>query len=408
VRLLAVLVLGLLLSPQDSKVQDLLAKLDDDSIEVRAAAAAALTDMGKAALPALKSALAAARGEIKDRLAEIVRKIHDRDRLAVLLPPASRITINAKDLPVREVFEKVMKQSRTAIDYSQVPEEARVTVSLDRVPFWKAIEEICKASGAAMPDVQNDRLVILPEPYVALPGKITDLFRVTLERIDLSTSVEFGQQQDRYEQFTALFRVSWEKGARPCRILSHIAELVDEQGNEIVIAGDEGDPMMLATLSPDVITQEFALDARGPGPTATKISKLKIEVEFEFPLKYAEVKVDLTGNKNPATGECPEYAVRLGAFTRQEGGVAGSLVLVPHGVLEGEVQSDSVRLKDKAGHEYSGHVTVGSPTNENETAFQIAFQGVPDNAELAEFIIRIPTEVHRERLEIDLKDVPLK
>lgn len=407
-RILAVVLMSVLLSPQDPRVRELLSQLDDDSIEVRAAAAAALMDLGTAALPALKPALAAAGGELKDRLAEIVRKIHDRERLAALLPPASRITLQADNLPLRGVFERVMRQTRTAIDYSQVPEDARVTVSLDRVPFWKALEEICRRSGAVMVDATADHVVILSEPYVALPSRITDHFRMTLERIDLSTQVEFGQQQERYEQFTALFRVSWEKGARPCRILTHITELIDEQGNEIVVPGEEDEPLMLSTLSPDMITQEFSLDARGPGPQATKIAKLKVEVEFEFPLKYAEVKVDLTGNKNPATGECAEYAVRLGAFTRQEGGVAGSLVLVPRGVLEGEVQSDSIRLKDKAGHEYSGHVTVGSPMNENETAFQIAFQGVPDNAELSEFIIRIPTEVHRERLEVELKDVPLK
>jgi hypothetical protein len=405
-RLLALVLI--LLAPQDHRIQDLLSKLDDDSIEVRAAAASALTDLGTAALPALKPALAAARGELKERLAEIVRKIQERDRLALLLPAPSRITIAAKNAPLREVFEKVMKQGRTAIDYSQLPEDARVTVSLDRVPFWKAVEEICRASGKAMIDVQEDHVVVLPEPYVALPSRITDLFRATLERIELSTQVEFGQPQDRYETCTMLFRVAWEKGARPCRILTQITELVDEQGNEIVVAGDENEAQMLPPLPAGIITQEFSLDARGPGPQATKISKMKVEIEFEFPLKYAEVKVDLTGGKNPATGECPEYAVRLSAFVRQENGVAGSLVLIPRGALEGEVQSDSVRLRDKAGQEYTGHVNIASPTNENETAYQITFQGVPENAEPAEFIIRIPTEVHRERLEVELKDVPLK
>lgn len=406
-RALALVLLVGLLPAQDDRIQELLGRLDDDSIEVRASAATTLMEMGKAALPALRPALAAARGELKERLAEIVRKIQDRERLAVLLPPPTRITLDARNLPLRQVFEKVSRQCRTAIDYSQVPPDARVTLALDRVPFWKAIERICRESGAVMVEVESDHVVILPQPYVTPPSRTTDLFRVTLDRVELSTQVEFGQQQERYENFNAQFRVSWEKGARPWRILAHISELVDEQGNEIIVAGDEEEPLMLSTLSPGQISQEFSIDERGPGPQATRIAKLKLEIEFEFPLRYAEVKVDLSG-KNPAMAECPEYAVRVGAFLRQEGGVAASLALIPRGPLEGEVQSDSVLLKDKSGREYAGHVTIGSPTNENETAYQVAFQGIPENAEPAQFVIRIPTEVHRERLEVDLKDVPLK
>src|SRR5262249_39950477 len=126
--LAAVLILSSLAAPQeDLRIQELLRKLDDDSIEARAAAAAALVDLGKAALPALRRAVAGAGVELKDRLSEVVRKIQDRERLAALLPPPSRITLRAENLPLREVFQKVSKQTSTAIDYSEVPEEARVT-----------------------------------------------------------------------------------------------------------------------------------------------------------------------------------------------------------------------------------------------------------------------------------------
>src|SRR5690242_17670990 len=69
----------------DRRVPDLLAKLDDDPIEVRAAAAVALIDLGKSALPELKRLVPSAGVELKDRLNEIIRKIQDRDRLSSLL-----------------------------------------------------------------------------------------------------------------------------------------------------------------------------------------------------------------------------------------------------------------------------------------------------------------------------------
>jgi hypothetical protein len=400
---------GLAAAPQeDRRVPELLARLDDDSIEVRAAAGTALIDLGKTALPALKRMVPSAGVELKDRLTEIIRKIQDRDRLSSLLPPPSRITLDAKDRPLREVFEKLSKQTSTPIDYSQVPEGARVTVSLDRVPLWKAIDRVCRASGRVMPEVENDHVLITPEPYVELPGKITDLFCVTLQKIELSTEVVFGSP-DRYDRFNSSFQVSWEKGARPYHVTAHIAELVDEAGNELVAAGEDAESVLMSSIAPDMIRQEFSLDSpHGPGPLALKISKLKVEIEFEFPLKYAEVKLDIATGKVPAAASCAEFDVRLSRLERQDGALTASLVMVPHGVLEGEITGESVVLRDKAGKEYPAIVTEGTPGNESETPYQLTFPSAPEHQEFTEIQIRIPTEVHRERLDVDLKDLNLK
>jgi hypothetical protein len=393
---------------EDGRVPELLAKLDDDSIEVRAAAAVSLIDLGKTALPALKRMVPSAGVELRDRLIEIIRKIQDRDRLSSLLPPPSRISIDATDRPLREVFEKLTKQTSTPIDYSQVPEDARVTVSLDRVPLWKALDRICRASGKVMPEPENDHVVIAPEPYVALPGRITDLFWVTLQKLELSTEVVFGSP-DRYDRFNAMFHVSWEKGARPYHVTAHITELVDEAGNELVAAGEDAESVVMSSIAPDMIRQDFSLDSpHGPGPQAVKISKLKVEIEFEFPLKYAEVKLDVSTGKVPAAAGCAEYDVRLSRLERQEGALTASLVMVPHGPLEGEITGEAVVLRDKNGKEYPAIVTEGTPGNESETPYQLTFPSAPEHQEFTEIQIRIPTEVHRERLDVDLKDLNLK
>jgi hypothetical protein len=393
---------------EDKRVPDLLAKLDDDSIEVRAAASAALIDLGKPALPSLRRLVPSAGVELKDRLNEIIRKIQDRDRLSSLLPPPSRISIDAKDRPLREVFEKLSKQTSTPIDYSQVPDDAKVTVTLDRVPLWKALDRVCRASGRVMPEVENDHVVITPETYVELPGKITDLFCVTLQRLELSTEVVFGSP-DRYDRFNSTFHVSWEKGARPYHVTAHIAELVDESGNELVAAGEDAESALMSSIAPDMIRQEFTLDSpHGPGPQALKISKLKVEIEFEFPLKYAEVKLDVSTGKVPAAASCAEFDVRLSRLERTEGALTASLVMVPHGPLEGEITGESVVLRDKSGKEYPAIVTEGTPGNESETPYQLTFPSAPEHQEFTEIQIRIPTEVHRERLDVEFKDLNLK
>lgn len=395
-------------SQEDARVAELLSKLDDDSIDARSAAAVALIDLGRPVLPALQRAAGPAGVELKDRIQEVIRKIHERERLAALLPAPSRITIDARNLPVREVFEKVARQTTTAIDFSNVPEDLRVTVKLDRVPLWKAIEQICRASGQIMMDLETDHVVISPEPYAALPSKRTDLFCVTLEKVELSTELVFGQQE-RYERFSADVHVAWEKGAKPFHVSARLTELVDEHGNELVIAGEDSEAAVLSTVAPDQIYRDFLLEStRGPGPSATKLSRLKIEVEFEFPLKYAEVRIDLTGGKFPAGAGCPEFDAKITRMDRIEGALSASLVIVPHAVLEDEITSESVVLRDKNGKEYPVSVNEGSPAGENETPYQLNFPTAPENVEFTTLIIKVPTEVHRERLEVELKDLDLR
>lgn len=395
---------------EDGRLRELLRKLDDDAIEVRAAAATSLAELGKAALPALEKAAAEAGAELRERLAEVLRKIRERERLASILPQPSRITLDARDMPIRGVFEKLSRQTGTAIDYSAIPEAGRVTLSLDRVPLWTAIDQVCRASGRVMADVGPEHVVISPDPFIALPGKITDLFCVTLQRVDLSSKGAFGQQ-DRFEHFGANFHVAWEKGVHPYRVMKRMIELVDENGIEVVTAADNPEFEPTAPIAPDMIRLDFDVDSdRGPGPGATRLARLKVEIDLEFALKFAEVKVGLAAGKFPVDGECPEFSARLLRFERLEDEEVGTLILTPRLPIDGDLGPDTVTviLRDKAGKEYPATLTPVPPTNENEIPYQLGFTQAPEDAVFTEIVIRIPTEVHHERLIVDLKDLPLK
>jgi hypothetical protein len=53
-------------------------------------------------------------------------------------------------------------------------------------------------------------------------------------------------------------------------------------------------------------------------------------------------------------------------------------------------------------------VNDGNSANENETAYLISFPDAPAQMVPVEVVIRIPSEIHREKLDVELKDVPLK
>jgi hypothetical protein len=392
----------------EAQIRRLLQRLDDDSIEVRAAAAAELSRLGSAVLPQLKQALADAGPESRDRLAEIIRKIVERERLSALLPPPSLITLEAKNRPLNEVLQQFGKQSRTPIDLTNVPEDARVTVSLRKAPYWMALEELCRASGRVMAEPEGDRISVTAEPYVALPQLNTSLFRVKLQQIDLTCNGTLGQP-DRFEHFGAMFDVCWEKGAKPWRLLARIAELIDESGDDL--AGNDQDGGF-TVVPADAIHLMLPVDCQhGPGPQATKIPRLKVEVLLDFPLRYAEVKLPIADGKLPPPGDCPEYSVRLTHLERQEGNLVASLTLTP-GVspIEGaDLLPESVVLRDAKGILHTATMRPDPQPSDTEFKIEAVFSDAPAaETQWRELTVRLPADVHHEKLEIDLKDVPLK
>lgn len=408
-RLISVLALLLTCAPvpaqDEARFRELLQKLDDDRIGVRAAAAEELSKYGRDTVPLLRRAGGDAGVEKADRIKEIIRKIEDRERIAALLPAPSRITLEARNMPLREVLLRVAKQSRTALDVNEVPEDAKVTVSLKQVPYWRALEEICRASGRIMTAPKGDHIAFTAEPYVALPGLMTDHFRVVLERIELSSNGTFNQP-DHFERFIPVFTICWEKGSRPWKLSAVLREIVDAQGADTEVMADP----LIPPLDTDSIQTELTLDCQhGPGPQAVKVNRLKVGIELEYPLRYSEVKLDITEGRLPPAADGKEFSARVLRMDRQESTVIINVAIaLGKAPPEGEITSESLILRDKAGKEYKGRITDSPQTPDNETTYLVTFAEAPETVQLRELVIRLPLEIHREKLEIDLKDIPLK
>jgi hypothetical protein len=108
------------------------------------------------------------------------------------------------------VFEQVSKQTSTPIDYSEVPADARVTVALDKVPLWKAIHRICRASGKVMPEVDSDHVGITPG---AVRRAARQDHGPLLRDAPADRALDGGHfgSPDRYERFNSNFHVRGRK-----------------------------------------------------------------------------------------------------------------------------------------------------------------------------------------------------
>src|SRR5262245_39084381 len=107
--LACLLLLGAAQDPAD-KVQALVEKLMSADIAVREAAAAELINLGAPALPAVRAHFDRARGDTRDQLEKIVRRLEIAERIASITAPGPLITLAAKDRPADEVLAEIRKQ----------------------------------------------------------------------------------------------------------------------------------------------------------------------------------------------------------------------------------------------------------------------------------------------------------
>jgi hypothetical protein len=399
---------ALLAAPQEGDPEALILKLDDDAVDARAEALNALVRLGRRAVPALEKARVGASPDLRERIAEILRKIEERERLGALLRPASRITLEARGRPLREVLAALQKQAPTPVDAEGVPEGEKVTVSLSKTPFWEALEAICRANGNVMPELQTDRVAVASEKYAALPRRLKGAFAVHLLWMEMTSGGSL-DGQERYEEFRGEVRVCWEKGVRPWRVTTRLAELTDDRGESLISEDDEDRLVNSVHVSGDGLGQDLAVGAsRVPRADAATLGRLKIEVEIEFALRYSGVAFANPDGKVGASARCRELSATVVKWTRTEKEIVATLRIQPQEGEFEEFSPEQVCLKDKAGKEHPGLLqSMGDSADEQGVLYQFSFP-VPVETEIQELAIRVPAEIHKERVDLDLRDVPLR
>ena len=120
------------------------------------------------------------------------------------------------------------------------------------------------------------------------------------------------------------------------------------------------------------------------------------------------MKLPIDGDKLPVKAECPEFSVRLLRFERLDGLVTAVIVLNAKTPFEGDLGTDAVFLKDAEGKSYPAQLASVAQGGDNEIPYQFNFPLAPEAAKFTSIEIRVPTEIHRERIEVELRDLPLK
>jgi hypothetical protein len=228
--------------PDPEPIAKLIEKLGVRDYKTREAAGKVLETRGVEALPELRKALGAVTdAEVRRRLQGMVDKL---ERIQVLSP--KRVTIKAKDRPVREIIADIARQTGYPMQYQGGNQT--VTVEKENVSFWEMMDYLANTAGLTMWHNEGQGMMFYNNesqfwPFVAYEGP----FKIAANNFSYNKTVNLGpmqrnpaQNQFRTESLTFQFTIHAEPklplmGMGQAKVI----EAIDDLGNSMR-PGDHG------------------------------------------------------------------------------------------------------------------------------------------------------------------------
>jgi hypothetical protein len=110
--------------------------------------------------------------------------------------PAKSLVVKTVNLQGTELLSKVLRnlQGQTGIEVVKaVPDDPKVELNLQKVPFWKALDEIAKAADLRVNLYHKEnKLALVQGPYREVPTSYSGPFRITLKKLIALRDLETG------------------------------------------------------------------------------------------------------------------------------------------------------------------------------------------------------------------------
>jgi hypothetical protein len=252
--------------------------LGSDEWRAREKAGRDLAAMGEKALPHLRKALLETDNpEVQRRLAVLVRKM-DRERLV----EPKRVTLSAKNMTAKEIFNAISKQTGYRIEFGG-SSDTKLSFEFNNTPFWQAVDTVADAVGYSVYAEYDDNTVRVHNetvnPHVAYSGP----FRFVATNINSNRSVQLagisrrGDNQRVSEYMSMSFQIQSEPKNPMLGIMQpELTEAKDEFGGSLL------PPRERHSYSPGYINGGYrghnsymSINLQRGDRSATKIKSLK-------------------------------------------------------------------------------------------------------------------------------------
>lgn len=373
----------LLLAPQDDlerRIDRIVERFREDDIESRDAAARELEALGPPAVPALLRCAGRADAETRARLLGAARAIERNERLAGCLGRPARITLKADRRPLREAIAELARHSPFPIDGMIVDLERPVSVELKDAPWFEAVERVCRAHGASLPQIDGPGHFIeaLPPTVRLARGdpaaarwKVQGAFVVELRGVSHESDQEIGKP--RKEESFLNFNVVWEAGARPLKTVLELTSVLDGDGRPLEVEPDE-------ERNPRIVRQRFNLPFKQPLPASVRtFREVSGRAKLEFPGDVHVARVE-----RPLGLKGVEAAGPAG-FTLRSCERTGTAIQTVFSTLNVDVyQPPEFRLIDAAGRTYPVQLESGKGNGDGQVTWTSRTE-LPEGVDPVEF-----------------------
>lgn len=427
----ALALLGLLWIGQDPDVDALLKQLEDESIEVREKAAAALVELGDKAEEKVKARMASADGELKMLCRKVLDRIAVPKKLRTILPPLRKVTIEARDQKLREVLEDLQRQTGMAMELEGLV-DTPVTVSVKDVLPLEALDAVCKAAdagyyidsfshysrgkvaiggpvggmGAGPMGTGEAKIRFQPGSYIGAPRQYVRHYLVEPTYITLMKSNNFRQSSS---TANLSLRVLWPPGVKPQAGSISVTAVTDDKGRSLYEPPKIPASKYSAGSMPIRGNLIHTMQLVYPESDAQKIASIKGAATLKYLLEEKLVTFEAPEGAAPQTREYEGLTVELTEFKLAGG--AATLKMVMTGRSRGAEATGPtagnnypIRLKLEDGSTASqGSSTMrsgGGSFNWEMTFHQVS-------AKVAAIEIVVDTAYFSDAFDFELKDIPL-
>jgi hypothetical protein len=285
------------------QVKQLIRQLSAPELAKRDAAQQQLIELGPAVLDLLPEPTDRTSAEEKQRLAQVRNKLQRAQAESSV--QATTVTLNGEML-LSEALAAIEKQTGNVMidhreQFGQQAGDPRIKLEIEKAPFWQAIDILADKAGLTVypyADQDGVAFVSLGEgeiPRLKRTASYAGAFR--LEAMELLAKRNLRMSEDQRLQVT--LELAWEPRLDPITIQQDLADVkaVDEQGNEVALAVDEG--LREASITPGELATELTLPFILPDRNVKQIASIQGKLLAMVPSRMETFKfADLTGRSN--------------------------------------------------------------------------------------------------------------
>lgn len=403
---------------EKAEIQAAVERLGSDDFRVRERAGELLAKVGDRALPLLKAALQTSDDPEVTRRLQVLTKQFEIDRLT----KPRRVTVSAKNRPVKEVLAELATQTGYKIRVENVTERMPITFECQEMPILEAVDQVCERAGVVSNIDDNDGAIVISigdssNPYTMYTGP----FRIVATNVNANRSLQLSglPRRSPLPPQPEFLNISFMVQSEPKTPLLNVGQpivtkAIDDKGNSLIVAESANELTVGSAGANRCYSVGFNCAVNHPARQATTIKELRAKVAVEV---LAENRIDLViENIQAANGKKfvgRSLTIEVGKMTTQNNEVKLALTVRrnngnpdDYSWLNGLHQR--LELLDTNGVKYQSLGLEIQSNGPNVTTFQMQFIKPPNRK------IGKPSQLHciewvplSREIEFTFKDIPL-